>query len=124
MVEQKFHHYALWEDHQAGFYGRAVDYGHVRAARDLLAAPAMCEDAMRRVLVAWPVSAEQNLTDRGLNRRAWLGQAACCLATGASAASTKRAWWQLTEDEQACANKIADAAIADWESGRLMDGWS
>jgi hypothetical protein len=124
MGDQRFHHFSRWEDYPAGLYVRTASPEHVQAARAILASPELCEAAMRRVVRSWPVSTEQNLTDRSQNRRAWLGQAACCIETGASAASTKQGWWQLTEDQQTRANRIADAVISDWELTLIMDGWS
>jgi len=70
---------------------------------------------MLRVVREWPISCEQNLTCPGLNRQAWIGHAACCLATGASEDITREAWGYLSTEQQYLANDQADAAIDEWE---------
>lgn len=75
-------------------------------------------DAMLRVVAEWPVSCEQNLTDTGQNRRAWVGHAACCLATGAPEYLTREAWGHLTQEQRDKANARADQAIRRWFDNR------
>lgn len=69
--------------------------------------------AVDRVMAEWPVSCRVEFTRYG-NQRAWLGQAACCLACGASESCSRRAWWKLTDAERTEANRIADGAIGAW----------
>lgn len=68
----------------------------------------------------WHYSAEQNLTDSSMNRRAWLGQATCCFNHGAPDYATKDAWWTLSEDTRRLANATADKILAEWESKQIM----
>jgi hypothetical protein len=70
--------------------------------------------AMTRVTLEWPVSCEHNLTDSGQNRRAWIGHAACCLATGAPEYITREAWGHLSQIQRDLANGQADSAIRHW----------
>lgn len=117
-----FKHYLEWEDWRAGMY--ATINGHARAdaleaARLLLADHVRLGRAMFRVLAEWPTSVAVNLTDRASNRRAWMGQAACCLAAGVPEDVTREAWGLLTDSERRQANHAADATISYWESGRL-----
>jgi hypothetical protein len=106
--------YDQWEDYRAGMFLERVDDGAVRECRRLLSDHEQCEAAMQRVVRKWPVASAVNLTNNGCNRRAWLGQAACCLACGATAVATKRAWWQMTDAARTVANKIADEVIDSW----------
>lgn len=107
--------YQEWEDYLAGMFTDRVEDAHVVGARRLLSCPHGCGSAMRRVIAAWPVAAAVNLSNAGCNRRAWIGQAACCLAVGASASATKRAWWQMSDQQRTAANMIAEEVILLWE---------
>ena len=71
---------------------------------------------MRKVTREWPVSCEHNLTCVNMNRQAWVGHAACCLAIGCPEQITRRAWARLTEDQRVRANRKAQRAIELWEA--------
>lgn len=115
-MRRKWHPYTAWEDYLAGMYGVSDKVMEERASSiDLLRNAAGLRDAMMDAVLAWPIAAEHNLTDTGSNRRAWLGQAACCLAHGATQFATCSAWWELSEDERDAANAAADSVIAQWE---------
>jgi hypothetical protein len=70
---------------------------------------------MRKVAEEWPFSSEHNLTDLSINRRAWIGHAATCIAIGCPEYITRRAWWELSVKQQDDANHQADLAINEWE---------
>ena len=70
---------------------------------------------MMRVVNEWPVSCENALTDSTLNRKAWVGHAACALALGCPEDITRQAWGMLTDEQQFLANKEAERAIRVWE---------
>ena len=70
---------------------------------------------MLKVTQQWPTSCEHNLTDIGMNRRAWVGHAACCLAIDCPEDITREAWGYLTQQQQEDANQRADEAIFTWE---------
>jgi hypothetical protein len=110
--------YDQWEDYRAGMFDARIEDTAVASCRAMLRDTQRCEQAMRRVIAEWPVAAAVNLSNSGANRRAWLGQAACCLESGATASATKRAWWQLTDDARTRANRCADEVIALWELTR------
>jgi len=81
-----------------------------------LSCPQWLEESMCFVAHAWEKSAEHNLSNTARNRQAWLGQAACCFSHGAPEYLTKIAWNNLTDEQRAAANAVADAVIADWET--------
>ncbi len=110
--------YDQWEDYRAGMFDTSIDEAATAACRAVLRDSERCDLAMRRVIAEWPVAAAVNLSNSGANRRAWLGQAACCLDAGATASATKRAWWQLTDEARTRANGCADEVIALWEQKR------
>lgn len=118
---QVFHHYKKWEDFQNGMYRKvnaSDDHFLCDKATELLSNPDICFQAMKRVTIEWPFSTEHNLTNLGQNRRAWLGQAACCLEFGVPEELTKIAWNALDHRQQENANGVADVIIKQWEQCR------
>lgn len=87
----------------------------VREARELLKNSDLLYLYMSLVVRRWKHAAEQNLSNTSMNRRAWLGQAACCFYAFAPENLTKQAWHELTDEEQTLANAIADKVIREWE---------
>lgn len=71
---------------------------------------------MRRAVMEWPISAEHNLTDLSINRKAWTGHAAICMANGCPEYVTRAAWGMLTDDQRLKANSVAQDAIDEWEA--------
>lgn len=76
---------------------------------------------MDRVVIEWPVSCENALTDYSMNRRAWLGHAACALAIQCPEDIVRLAWGFLTDEQRTLANKAADRAISAWENSYAED---
>lgn len=70
---------------------------------------------MMRVVNEWPISCENALTDYFLNRRAWIGHAACALANKCPEDIVRQAWGYLTDEQQFLANEEANNAIRTWE---------
>jgi hypothetical protein len=70
---------------------------------------------MNRVVREWPNSCINALTDQALNRRAWIGHAACALALYCPEDITRQAWGLLSHEQRLLANKQADRAIQSWE---------
>lgn len=117
MNKRLFHPYQSWEDYQCGMYDELKEGRETRVilAMRLLASPSLCEHFMREVVKRWKNSSEQVLTNTSCNRRAWLGQAACCLYAGVREDETRQAWGLLKDEEQNKANEVADKVIADYE---------
>lgn len=70
---------------------------------------------MQRVAIEWPNSCLNALTDHNLNRKAWIGHAACALALRCPEDITRQAWGLLTNEQRVLANREADRAIQSWE---------
>ena len=71
---------------------------------------------MRKVTELWPIACEHNLTDYGINRKAWLGHAATQMAIDCPEYITRMAWAHLTPDQQNKANLEAEITIDLWEA--------
>jgi hypothetical protein len=70
---------------------------------------------MLRVTTEWPNSCINALTDYNLNRKAWIGHAACALALRCPEDITRQAWGLLTNEQRILANCQAGRAIQSWE---------
>jgi len=117
-MKKVWHHYLKWEDYQNGMYrtlsGREKHDALIKAI-EFTGNPELYGDWMLEVVERWPVCCEHNLTERSMNRQAWIGHAACCLATGIPEDVTREAWSSLTTEQQDKANAKADLAIQLWE---------
>ena len=113
-----WHPYWAWEEYSAGMWRRI--HG-IERDQFLQQAIVFTGDTnlygswMIKVIAAWPISCEHNLTDYGMNRRAWIGHAACCLAINCPEDITRSAWKCLTEEQRIKANIKADEAIYAWQ---------
>lgn len=119
-MQRIFHHYSLWEDYHAGMYDESKDgrAERVQKAAEILGTPAVCREAMEKVVAEWKISTEYNLSNLEINRKAWLGQAACSCYAGIHEDETREAWGIMTEAQRIEANRIAAAIIKKWQSKR------
>lgn len=116
---RKYHPYTLWEDYKFGMW-RIVGRGPERddllqKAISFTGNAELYGSWMMKVIQYWPKSCEHNLTDTSINRRAWVGHAACCMAINCPEDITREAWGNLTEQQRIEANAMADLAISTWE---------
>lgn len=115
--ERIFHTYDKWECYRAGFYastkaGITKQQGE-EAYRAFLSDDNRFRDALDAVTTEWVHSCEHYLTNRAMNRIAWLGQAAMCYATGIPAAY-RSGFGLLTEQQQTTANETALEYLNRW----------
>jgi ParB-like chromosome segregation protein Spo0J len=115
--ERVFHTYDKWECHKAGFYNQHMDGVSKKDGEVLYAAflrdDVAFRDGLNRVIAEWKHSCEHYLTNRAMNRIAWLGQTACCAAKGYPAVF-RSGFHLLTEAEQATANATALEYLNKW----------
>lgn len=118
-MKQIYHNYLKWED--VGMWQSVPkDKGEelLIKAIDFTGDHKLYGSYMLKIIKEWPVSCEQNLTDNSINRRAWIGHAACFLALGCPEHITRQAWHYLTQEQQDKANAQADKAIVTWEQNQ------
>jgi len=119
------HTFEHWECYPAGFYNDHPPEGMTRedceeTYRKLLADIPAFEAALSTVVLTWEKSCEHYLTNERMNRIAWLGQAALCVAYGIP--STFRGGYNLlTPDQQKLADEAALRALNFW---RALNGRS
>jgi hypothetical protein len=120
-VRKVWHPYWDWEDYKAGMWSSVKGKDRatmLRRAIEFTGDAVLYGSFMRRVAAEWPISCEHNLTDSAINRQAWIGHAACCMATGCPEDVTREAWGELTQQQQSEADAQAASAIAGWENAR------
>ncbi len=123
-LKRFWHHWEKWECYPAGFFNTvppgSMSEDDARAAyADFLSDTFAFELAMCRVWIEWPHSCEQFLSNPSMNRIAWLGQSAMCIATHVPSAF-KGGFRLLTESQQAEANATANRYLQEWIKEKLM----
>ena len=115
-MQRIFHHYNLWEDYHAKMYDESKDGRKERVlkAAHILGTPDICREAMEKVVAEWTIATEYNLSNAEINRKAWLGQAACSCYGGVHEDETREAWGIMTEAQRIEANRIAATIIKKW----------
>jgi len=118
-MKRIYHPYTLWEEYGAGMWrsvSKEDEESYIQKAIEFTGNYELYGKWMLKVIETWKYSCEHNLTDTSINRQAWVGHAACCLAIGCPEHITRRAWHFLTQEQQDKANKKADEAILRWEN--------
>jgi hypothetical protein len=88
----------------------------IMQSANLLKSDLAFEKTMQDVLIKWPIASAVNLTNKGQNRKAWLGAAACMYKHKAPEYVTRLAWATLTQSEQQRANMVAQKIIDQYEN--------
>lgn len=117
-LKKIWHPYTSWEDYIAGMWRSVSGKDRLRLLRRAVAFTGDAElygSYMRRVIIEWPTACEHHLTDPNINRKAWIGHAATCMAIGCPEDITRSAWGYLSQQQQDEANDQAARAIAAWE---------
>jgi len=120
-MNQKWHPWHLWEDHQHGFYDNTS--GKKKKELSTQVTALFCDidrlkQAMLDVVLNWPYSMEHNLTNSNLNHVAYVGQCAACLSVGAPATVTMETWSTLKKPSQEAADAAAVAALSEWQKSQ------
>jgi len=114
-----FHTFEKWECHKAGFYASKFDgMKHEECEKsyaEFLSNDEKFKNGLQGVLDNWINSCEHYLTNKAMNRIAWLGQAAMCYSTGIPSKYCS-GFNLLNNDQQNHANKIALDYLNIWMS--------
>ena len=111
---QAFADFNDWECFQANYWsGGNCRHDQFERSSDVLNS-SLFMDAMRSVVLCWPITSAVHLSNANTNRRSWLGQVACFFETGNCAECTVRAWFQMKQSEQKAANYVANELVRKW----------
>ncbi len=115
-----FHTFDKWECHKAGFYASKkegmTEEQCVNAYADFLKDLNKFENALIGVTENWKHSCEHYLTNKAMNRIAWLGQASMCYATGIPSKYCS-GYNLLNLEEQQNADLLALKYLNKWMEG-------
>lgn len=119
-MRQIHHPYYEWEDFKNGMYETVFENEEVliQKAIDVLSDPVEFYILCLFVLEEWKIASDVNLSNRACNRKAWLGQAACCYKSKVPELLTREAWQRLSEEQRFAANVIAKKIVDKYESER------
>jgi hypothetical protein len=119
-----FHIYDKWECYKAGFYASTFKDKKAEECEkmyaDFLSDDKRFRDALQKVITEWKHSCEHYLTNRSMNRIAWLGQASMCYATGVPSRYSG-GFNRLSEEQRVHANKIALEYLNKWLEANEMN---
>lgn len=112
-----FHTYDEWECYPAGFYETSLEgYNHEECEsifKDILSDSDKFETALKGVISEWKNSCEHYLTNKSMNRIAWLGQASVCYMSGVPSRYSS-AWFDIPEQKRSEANDLALKYLNIW----------
>jgi hypothetical protein len=118
--DRVWHPYTLWEEISHNMWGKVDDKKEMlNKAIEFTGNHKLYGSFMQRVIREWPVSCENALTDYYMNRKAWIGHAACALALKCPEDITRQAWKYLSYEQQYLANQEASRAISSWENNYI-----
>lgn len=116
-MKQEYVRYELWEDFINGMW-RKVD--KIEEKKYLEEAIYFTGDhmkygiAMKSVVVAWPNTMINSLTNNSINKRAFVGHCACCYEFSCPEYITRAAWRELTNEQRYKADLVAQQTIDKW----------
>lgn len=115
-----FYHFQYWECWKNGLYeNNRKDEDKIEKARKILCDVSLCDFHFSNVLSTWPISSKVHLSNKSINRQAWVGHASFCISHGANENEGISAWWKITKEEQIRANAIADYYIKKFEKENM-----
>jgi hypothetical protein len=117
-MERIYHTWDKWESFYHGFFDNNPPTGiskkqAERLYYELLSDPAEFSHVLERVIEEWPYSCEHNLTNKTLNRIAWMGQAALAYKYKIPA-QFRGGYNLLTKQQQRTADDVALKYINVW----------
>jgi hypothetical protein len=119
-----FHTFEKWECHKAGFYASTVEGKDKEECEglyaDFLRDSYRFRQSAQSVISEWKYSCEHYLTNRSMNRIAWIGQAAMCYATGIPSKYCS-GFNLLSDAEKDEANRVALDVLNEWLSSNGRD---
>tara|TARA_R110000764_G_scaffold72464_2_gene148603 strand:+ start:1117 stop:2268 length:1152 start_codon:yes stop_codon:yes gene_type:complete len=112
-----FHTYDKWECHKAGFYApNKKDFSNEQCEQEfirVLTDQNLFASILDKVIIEWKNSCEHYLTNKSMNRIAWLGQAAVCYHTSVPSRYSG-AWFKMSEEDRGLADETALIYLNKW----------
>ncbi len=115
-MKRIYHPWDKWEDYKFNFYG-GQNFEHDKSLQkyaDLLKDLHKFETALKVIIKEWKYSMEHNLSNKDMNRIAYLGQAANAYVNKVPSAVSMGGYNLLTSDEQIAADRLAEKYLNLW----------
>lgn len=108
-MKRYYEKYTEWEDFKNGMYELSSEENDklILLSCNLLSDKTKFLNACNLVIEKWKISTKVHLTNNSINKKAWLGQAACSLMHNVPELLTKVAWGKLDFRVQNTANEVA-----------------
>lgn len=121
-MKRIYHPYTKWECYKNGMW-LAVTSDMVKSQLqnviNFISDHILFGKAMNRVITEWLNTCQNHLSDVSINRRSWLGQAACCIECGWCEGLVRMAWVLIDSNKQEAANKQADIYLSKWDKEKI-----
>lgn len=114
VIKQVFVPYYEWEDWINGMWNKGNET-QLKQAIDFTGDYILYGSAMGEVIKAWPRTMLNSLTNKNINRRAFLGHCAVCFKLHIPESITRQAWGLLTNQQRFDADLMAEKHIKQWE---------
>jgi ParB-like chromosome segregation protein Spo0J len=112
-----FHTYEKWECFRYGFYNSVKDgFSQEQCENEyltVLSNPNLFSEILTKIISEWKYSCEHYLSNKSMNRIAWLGQAAVCYHSGIPSKFCA-GWNLLSEKQKEDANNVALVYLNKW----------
>lgn len=117
-IIQKYTPYWTWECYNNGMYDTPnkndVD-NLLRITISFISNHEKFGKAMKDVSLKWSSSMLNHLTNKSINRKAFIGQCAVNYELNIQESITRKAWKELTDNQRILANIEAEKIIKKWE---------
>lgn len=113
-MKQQYIPYWEWEDWINGMWAKGSP-DQLQKAIDFTGDHIRYGQAMGEVIEAWPRTMSNSLTNKSINRRAFLGYCAVCFKLGIPESITRQAWFMLTDQQRFDADAVAEKYIKSYE---------
>lgn len=112
-----FHTYDKWECHKAGFYKSNKEGWTKEQCKEefirILSNQELFSEILNKLIVEWKYSCEHYLTNKSMNRIAWLGQASVCYHSGVPSKFSS-AWFEIDKETRDKADATALKYLNKW----------
>jgi len=117
-MNQVYTPYTKWECYKNGMWSKVdaiSEQKMLQIAIGFTSDHVSYGSAMREVVFAWENSMLNFLTNKSINRRAYLGHCAVSFKLGIPEYLVRMAWKHLTPKQQQLADLVAERTIKEWE---------
>ena len=117
-MNQVYTPYTKWECYKNGMWSKVdaiSEQKMLQIAISFTSDHVSYGSAMREVVFAWENSMLNFLTNKSINRRAYLGHCAVSFKLGIPEYIVRMAWKHLTPKQQQLADLVAEKTIKEWE---------